>query len=196
MRKVLGNIEKGLLFVVSAPAGTGKTTLVHMLTKEYSAVVQSISCTTRSPRNNEKNGVHYHFIDKEGFEEKIKEGEFLEYAKIYDDYYGTSKKWVEEQRTLGKHVILVIDIQGAQQLKNKADAIYIFIEPPSFEVLQQRLIGRKTENPETVKQRLSWAKQEMQAGKSYDYRIVNEDLEISYQVLKSIIIASEHRKQS
>ena len=113
MNQVLGNISKGLIFVVSAPAGTGKTTLTQMLVDEFPCVIESISFTTRKIRGDEVQGVHYNFISKEEFEEKIADGDFLEYAEIYGEYYGTSRSWVESKRNEGKHVVLVIDTQGA-----------------------------------------------------------------------------------
>lgn len=188
-----GNIKKGLIFVVSAPAGTGKTTLVHRLTQEFSHVVESISCTTRAPRYNETPGVHYHFIDKGAFEQKIAHHEFLEHAEIYGDYYGTCRCWLEEQQLLGKHVVLVIDTQGMMQLQEKIDAISIFILPPSLEVLKSRLIHRQTESNEIIEKRLAWATHEMKEAKSYDYQIVNDDLNKAYEALRSIVIAEEHK---
>lgn len=191
--KLLGNLHKGLVFVVSAPAGTGKTTLVQMLTKEFPCVTQSISYTTRPKRYNEASGDHYHFITTAAFEKKIRENEFLEYVKLYDDYYGTSKKWVAEKQSLGQHVILVIDTQGALQLMDTLDAEFIFIAPPSLEELKERLIQRNTDTREAISKRLSWAEKEMEAAHYYDYRIVNDSLDIAYQALRSVIIAEEHK---
>lgn len=192
--KLLGNKERGQVFIISAPAGTGKTTLVQMLTKEFPCVVVSVSYTTRLPRGEEVNGVHYNFVTKEEFERKIEEGEFLEYAKVYGDYYGTSRHWVENRLSQGKHVLLVIDTQGALSLKEKYPASFIFIAPPSIEELRNRLVRRGTEKPEKIEQRLEWSRNEMQAAKYYDYYIVNDDLHIAYQVLKSILIAVEHSR--
>lgn len=192
MANLLGNLSKGLLFIISAPAGTGKTTLVQMLTKEFPHVVASISHTTRQPRQGEIEGVHYHFISKKEFVKRIDDGEFLEYVKLYDDYYGTHKLWVENQLIQGKHVILVIDTQGAELLK-EMKAIFIFISPPSIEELERRLRSRQTETKDMIEKRLLWAKKEMEAQKNYDYLIINDDLAIAYQVLRSILIAEEHR---
>ena len=191
--KVLGNNSKGLAFVISAPAGTGKTTLVSMLTNEFPFVVGSISYTTRPPRPGEVDGVHYHFVTVETFEKMIEARDFLEYVTLYGHYYGTSRSAVETQIAQGKHVILTIDTQGAIQIKDKFPAIYIFLEPPSMEVLRQRLLGRKTESDEAVHERLEWAASEILAAQNYDYIIVNNDLNIAYQVLRSILIAEEHR---
>ncbi|WP_316358357.1 guanylate kinase [Candidatus Neptunichlamydia sp. REUL1] len=185
--------KKGELIIVSAPAGTGKTTLVHMLKEEYpEEVVQSISCTTRKPRPGEIDGKDYVFLTDEAFEKRVKKGEFLEYATVFGNRYGTSKELVEAQRTDGKHVILVIDTQGAMEIKKKTKALYIFIEPPSIEILEERLKNRRTESPETLKKRLKWAQYEMDQAKHYDYTIVNDDLETAYTVLKSIIVAKNH----
>ncbi len=180
--------------MLSAPAGSGKTTLTEMLVKEFPCVVESISFTTRQPRGKEVDGKHYFFISREEFQRKIIEGEFLEYAEIYGDYYGTSWKWVEEQRNQGKHVVPVIDTQGAAQVREKCLATFVFILPPSLEALRERLTKRKTESPEEIGKRLNWAKKEIEESKKYDYAIVNHDLETSYQVLKSIFIAEEHRR--
>lgn len=191
--KVLGNSDNGLLFVLSAPAGTGKTTLTHLLTKEFPCVVQSISCTSRKPRAGEVDGADYHFLEEKQFEDKIADGEFLEYVRLYDHYYGTSKKWVAEKLNEGKHVVLVIDTQGAFQLKGKIDAAFIFIMPPSLEVLKERLLKRRTESDEMMKKRLQWAAKEIEASANYDYIIINDKLDVAFQVLRSIFIAEEHR---
>lgn len=194
MQKLLGNLEKGLLFVISAPAGTGKTTLVQRLMDEFPCIIQSVSYTTRKKRPNEEDGVHYLFIDRKTFEDKILAGDFLEYAEIYGEYYGTSLRWEEEQRRQGNHVVLVIDTQGAMKVKEKCAAVFIFIKPPSLEVLQERLENRGTEQPRMIEHRMSWAKQEIEAAKKYDYMIINQELEVAYQVLRSIFIAEEHKK--
>ncbi len=148
--KVLGNLKQGLVFVLSAPAGTGKTTLVRLLIQEFPCVVQSISYTTRAPREGEIHGKDYNFITREEFEKKIKANEFLEYVNLYGDYYGTSLAWVNARLKEGKHVILVIDAQGGLQLLGKYPATFIFIKPPSLEVLRQRLLKRRTETLETL----------------------------------------------
>ncbi len=190
--KLLNGLEKGLLFVISAPAGTGKTTLVRMLTKEFSCVVESISCTTRPIRSNEVADKDYHFLSLETFQNKIKAGDFLEYAEVFGNYYGTSKEYVEKQRASGKHVVLVIDTQGAMQLKGKIPAVFVFISPPSLDELKVRLMKRKTESIEVIEERLSWAKKELEMVSSYDYHIVNDHLNMAYEILRSIIIAEEH----
>jgi len=184
----------GMIFVLSAPAGTGKTTLVRMLCEEFSQVVQSISCTTRLPRPQEVPGKDYRFITEKEFEAKMHAGDFLEHAKVFDHYYGTSKEDVLSLQKSGKHVFLVIDTQGALQLKKSHfPAIFIFVSPPSLAVLKERLKGRKTEKEAWIEQRLSWAQKEMEAAPLYDYHIINDELLHAYDILRSIVIAEEHR---
>lgn len=195
MVKLLGNLKRGMLFVVSAPAGTGKTTLVQMLTAEFSCVKTSVSSTTRLPRTGEQHGVHYHFLDTAEFEKKIAEGSFFEHVKLYNDYYGTSQAAVEEMLARGLHVVLVIDTQGALYIKERYPAVLIFIKPPSIEELRRRLIARKTESMEAIEKRLAWSKVELEAASAYDYSIINDELTTAYEVLRSIFIAEEHRQQ-
>lgn len=191
--KLLGNLEKGLLFIVSGPAGTGKTSLVNRLLQEFSCVIASISFTTRKMRPGEVSGVNYHFVSREEFEHKVARGDFLEHVSLYGDYYGTAYATVQEKLDAGKHVVLVIDTQGALLLKGKTQGVFIFIKPPSLDTLRQRLLHRKTESVEVIEERLSYAKGEIDAMSHYDYCIVNDDFEIAYQVLRSIFIAEEHR---
>ncbi len=193
MSKLIGNLDKGLFFIVSAPAGTGKTTLVNRLVEEFPSVVRSVSFTTREPRTGEIEGVHYNFLKENEFKDKIDAEDFVEYVNLYGFYYGTSKTWLSEQVNQGKHVVLVIDTQGGLLLKKKLNATCIFIQPPSMEELRLRLIHRKTENVEVINKRLAWAEKEIADSKNYDYQIINDELDIAYNVLKSIIIAEEHR---
>lgn len=195
IHKVLGGLKKGLLFVVSAPAGTGKTTLVRMLQKEFNCVVESISYTTRPIRPSEVAGRDYHFISTTEFEKRIAEDDFLEYAQVFGNYYGTSSKFVQEQQKKGHHVVLVIDTQGALQLMGSLEAIFIFISPPSIKELSTRLFARKSEDREAIEQRLSWAEKEMALASRYDYHIVNDHLKTAYDVLRSIFIAEEHKNR-
>ncbi len=193
-QKILGNVSQGIVFVLSAPAGTGKTTLVRMLSKEFPCVVESVSCTTRPIRVNEKEGEDYYFLTKENFETRIQRGDFLEYASVFGYHYGTSREYVIKQQKMGKHVFLVIDTQGAMQLKqHHFPAVYIFVSPPSLEALRERLIRRQTENLQKIEERLTWAKQEMTLVKEYDYHIINDNLDNAYVILRSIVIAEEHR---
>lgn len=195
MEQLLGNCGVGLVFIISAPAGTGKTTLVQMLTHEFPSVIASISYTTRSIRPGEINGVHYNFISEEEFRTRIDQGDFLEHVELYGHFYGTSKLWIEDTLKKGKHVILVIDTQGAMQLRKTRSerSIFIFITPPSLEELRKRLTKRKTESAKKITERLEWAKKELLCQTHYDYLIVNDELQIAYQTLRSILIAEEHR---
>jgi guanylate kinase len=192
--QLLGNQAHGLIFVISAPAGAGKTTLVQMLTKEFPSVVRSVTSTTRHPRPGEHEGKDYFFLTRENFEAKIKRGDFLEHAKVFSDYYGTSAQDVKALQAQGKHVVLVIDTQGALQLKKQLkDAVFIFISPPSLEELKKRLHNRKTETPQLIEERLAWADRELKMVNHYDYNVINDHLETAYTVLKSIFIAEDHK---
>jgi len=194
--KLLGTLTKGIVFVVSAPAGTGKTTLVRMLLDEFPCITESISCTTRPIRPGEITDKDYHFLSEKEFENKIEAGEFLEHASVFGNQYGTLKSHVEKQQVLGKHVILVIDTQGALELMSaKHPAVFIFIRPPSLAELRARLFKRKTENIEHIEERLSWAKKEIETAEKYDYQIVNDNLHRAYDILRSILIAEEHKKE-
>jgi guanylate kinase len=164
-----------------------------MLTEEFSCIEMSISCTTRPPRPGEIPGKHYEFLSVLEFQEKISRGDFLEHAQVFGHHYGTLRTRVETQRAAGKHIVLVIDTQGALQLKGKIPAIFIFIKPPSLTELKKRLQRRKTELPEVIEERLAQAKHEIDAASHYDYCIVNDHLMVAYEVLRSIVIAEEHR---
>lgn len=195
--KVIGNLDKGKLFILSAPAGTGKTTLARMASSEFSCVVESVSYTTRAPRGAEIEGHDYFFVSKETFEELIEKQEFLEHAVVFGQHYGTSKKFVNEQLNSGKHVLLVIDVQGAMALKKKKlEAVFIFIKPPSMLALKQRLISRNCDSQEAIDLRLSQAQHEMTFESQYDYQIINDNLNSAFEVLKSILIAEEHKIRS
>lgn len=194
MHPLLGNIKKGFVIILSAPAGTGKTTLVQMLLNEFPDVfTQSISCTTRPPREKEIDGKDYVFLTESAFQKRVERKEFLEHTQVFDHHYGTLKQTVDKQQSLGKHVILVIDTQGALHLKKTLKALFIFIAPPSIETLRERLEKRQTESKAVIQKRLDWAQNEMDQAAHYDYQIINDDLETAYLVLKSIVIAEEHR---
>lgn len=185
--------KKGRVFVISAPAGTGKTTLVKKLLKDFPNLKMTISSTTRDKRESEVEGEDYFFIDKETFEARIKDGQFIEYVNLYDHYYGTAKDSIQKLVQKGLNVILVIDTEGALNIKKIMDATLIFIMPPSLEELAARLEKRQTEKEDVRKKRLIWAKHEIKDAKHYDYIVVNDHLKTAYEVLKSIFIAEDHR---
>lgn len=193
MTCVLGDYPKGLAFIISAPAGTGKTTLAQKLIQEFPEVVASISFTTRAPRVGEIQGRDYHFVSEEEFHKRIKADDFLEHVQLFGNYYGTSREWIEERQKERKHVLMVIDTQGAMLLKGQFPAVFIFIQPPSLEELRKRLLLRGTEEEKVVEKRLERASIELEVANQYDYQIVNDDLTVAYQVLKSILIAECHR---
>ena len=195
MQKLLGNLKKGLIFVVSAPAGTGKTTLVRMLCDEFDCVHKSVSFTTRSARANEVAGRDYNYISDAEFKKVIAQQGFLEYAKVFGHYYGTGRSDVDALRNQGKHVVLVIDTQGALQLMEQIKGVFTFIRPPSISELRHRLESRKSDSMDSIEQRLSWAEKEMSMAERYDYQIVNDNLKTAYEALRSIVIAEEHRNQ-
>lgn len=180
----------GCLFVVSAPSGTGKTTLVSRLCSEIEGIALSVSYTTRSPRSNEVEGVHYHFVDTNSFKDMIERGDFIEWAVVHNNYYGTSKQEILKRLQSGLDTILDIDTQGAQEIKRLfPDSVLIFIMPPSFEELKRRLYLRGTDDEETISIRLKRAEEEIDKSTSYDYIVVNDDLERSLQELKCIVLA-------
>ncbi len=185
---------KGLLVVVSAPSGTGKTTLCHMLLKEFENMEFSVSYTTRPPRKGEVNGKDYFFVSKEEFERMVEEGDFLEWANVYGNLYGTSKSQVLRALNEGKDILLDIDVQGALQVKkNLPEAVLIFIMPPSFDELERRLKHRGTDSEDVIKRRLETAKEEIKKAVYYDYIVVNDVLEVAFDKLKSIVTAEKCR---
>jgi len=190
---LLNPLPYGLAFVVSAPAGGGKTTLVEMLIKEFDSAKLNISATTRPKRPSEVEGYHYCFVNDSEFEEKLKKGHFLEHVENFGYKYGTDREYIESVRKKGKHIFLVIDTQGATQLMKLYDAIYIFIMPPSKEVLAERLRNRQTESEESFRLRLARSDEEIKTRDLYDYAIINDDLAQAYQVLRSIFISETYR---
>jgi len=182
--------ERGSLFVVSGPSGVGKGTLCNLLLKRVDNIFLSISVTSRPRRGKEKDGVDYYFTTSEDFEEKIKKNEFLEWAKVYNNYYGTPRLTVEEKLNEGYDVLLEIDVQGAMKVKQSMpEGIFIFILPPSLEELERRIIKRGTESEESIRLRMKKAREELKAAPFYDYVIVNDDLEIAARKLQSIVFA-------
>ena len=178
------------IFVISSPSGGGKTSLIKKLLKDprSEGTVLSISHTTREKRLNEKDGVDYFFTDKKSFEDKIKKNDFLEYATVFDNYYGTSQETVNTQVSQGKTVILELDWQGAKQVKSKIPCYLIFLLPPSIDDLKKRLIDRNLDESEIIEKRIKEAKNEISNSKIYDFLILNDNFEMALQDLKSIIL--------
>ena len=186
--------NKGLLIVVSGPSGAGKDTICQKLIKDDFNIWMSVSMTTRKPRPLEKDGVDYFFVSKEDFLNKINNNTFLEYASYNDNYYGTPKDKVEEKLNEGKDVILVIDINGAINIKKIIpSALFIFIMPPDMETLKNRLIGRKTESKDKVVERFITAYNEVNNYKKYNYVVVNDKVEDAVNKVKSIIQSEKCR---
>jgi len=187
----------GQLFVISAPSGVGKTTLIRSLLRELPELKFSVSCTTRPPRLGEADGKDYHFLMREAFLAGIKAGRFLEWAQVHGEYYGTDRLKLEAWLEAGKDVLLDIDVQGARQVRCLFPlAHYLFILPPSWEVLGQRLQARGTEAPEQIAARLSAARREVQAAPWYDFIVVNDVLEAAVADLIAIIRAARCRRMA
>ncbi len=188
------------MLVVSAPSGAGKSTLCNRLVEEFPNIAYSISCTTREPRGDEKDGIHYFFLSKKEFKERARNGEFLEYAKVHGNLYGTLEDTVLFAMEEGRHVLLDSDVQGAKQIRQSLSRLDprhpvrrgftdIFISPPSFEELEQRLRGRATDKEKVIRKRLQNAKNEMDFASEYSHQIVNDDLETAYQELKNVVLS-------
>ena len=186
--------RKGLLLVVSGPSGAGKGTICKALLNKNDQIKLSVSATTRKPRNGEVHGVNYFFIEKEEFAKMIENGEFLEYAQIYDNFYGTPKAAIIECLEKGQDVILEIEMQGARQIKEVyPEGVFIFVLPPSLEELKSRIVGRGTETQEEMEKRFSCAFEEINQIVNYDYFIVNEDIEKSVSDVEAIICAEKNK---
>ena len=180
----------GILFVVSAPSGAGKTSLVRALLSAEPEVRLSISYTTRRPRPGEADGRDYHFVTPDDFERMLEAGEFLESATVHGNRYGTSQKWIQSELSLGHDVLLEIDWQGAQQVRKlMRGVVSIFILPPSLEALQERLVGRGQDSEEVIARRLDAAREEMSHGAEFEYAIINDDFDRAARDLTSIIRA-------
>ena len=189
-------MEKGVLVVVSGLSGAGKGTICKRLLEKYPDYVLSVSATSRKPRKGEENGREYFFITKDEFEDMIRDGKLLEYARYVENYYGTPKEWVEQQLESGKNIILEIELQGAFQIRDKIpEAVLVFILPPDMEELKRRLIGRGTESMEEIEKRLERAAEEMAFVPEYDYVIVNDEVEKSVDMLHNIVRSEKERVQ-
>ncbi|MEI6891143.1 MAG: guanylate kinase [Pontiella sp.] len=196
----LSRPSRPLMIVVSAPSGCGKSTLCDRLLNEFPKIISSVSCTTRAPRGEEKDGEHYFFSAKKEFKERIKRSEFLEWAKVHGNYYGTLEDTVLYAMEEGNHVLLDIDVQGAKQLREsliRMDPRHpirrgftdIFVSPPSMEELEKRLRGRGTDEEKVIKKRLDAAAGEMKCAKEYSFQIMNDDLETAYHELRTVILS-------
>lgn len=187
--------NRGVLIVISGPSGAGKGTICKaLLEKHKDDIFLSVSATTREPRKGEVHGVNYYFLTKDEFKAKVEEGDFLEWAEVYGNYYGTPKSRVEEMLEKGKNVILEIDIQGALRVKeNTEDGVFIFILPPSMEELKQRIIGRGSETQESLMRRFNSAFQEINYISKYNYGVVNDTVEEAVEKIEHILSAEQCR---
>ncbi len=184
-----------IVFIVSAPSGSGKSTLVGRLLKRLPSLTFSISYTARSPRGSERPGEGYHYITREEFEERIRHGEFLEYAEVFGNYYGTHASVLASAKAEGKDLVLDIDVQGARQLKCKIpEAVSIFVLAPSREVLEQRLRARSEDPEDVILKRLREAAEEIRNYRAYDYVLVNREVDSSVETLAAIVIAERVRR--
>lgn len=190
-------MKKGVLVIVSGFSGAGKGTMVKRLRELHDNYSLSISMTTRNPRPGEENGKHYFFVTKEEFEDRISQDGLIEYATYCDNYYGTPRAYVEECIADGKDVILEIEIQGAMQVKERfPDAIFVFVTPPNAKVLEDRLIGRGTEEKEVVIKRLRRAVEEAEGIENYGYIVVNDELDDAVARLHNIVEAAHLRTEN
>lgn len=190
-------MNEGMLLVLSAPSGCGKTTILRQVMAELPGLAFSVSHTTRQPRPGEINGRDYHFVSPEQFK-SIRDQQpsgFLEWAEVHGNFYGTARQEVESRLTAGMDVVLDIDVQGAEQVRRNAQPVTVFIAPPSLAELERRLRGRGTESAESLRVRLANAEKEMQAAATYTYLIVNDRLEQAVLALKSVIIAERCRRR-
>ena len=182
--------DKGTLYIVSAPSGAGKTSLVAALVEKVPRLRISVSHTTRTMRPGEEDGVNYHFTDRDSFVRQVEQGRFLEHAEVFGNLYGTSADWVKQTLNGGEDVILEIDWQGATQIRKQLpDAVSIFILPPSLDILAQRLRGRETDDDAVIQRRLDGAQDEMSHFAEFDYLIVNDDFQRALYELKAIVEA-------
>ena len=188
--------DRGLLFIVSAPSGTGKTTLVEKLVQRISNLCLSRSYTSRAARAGEQDGVDYNFISRQRFDEMARAGEFLEWADVFGNYYGTCATDTERCLASGQDLVLVIDVQGARQVRsNGIPSIGIFVLPPSAEILEQRLRGRSKDSEEAIRKRLEVACREVGEFAAYEYVVVNDELDSAVERLRAIVLAERAHVQ-
>ena len=186
--------KQGLLFVVSAPSGAGKTSLCLAITETLEKLTHSVSTTTRKPRSGEIDGRDYYFVSEKRFREMIEAGDFAEWAEVHSHLYGTSRRGLDVMVSKGRDVILDIDTQGAKQIKAKyATAVFIFIMPPSLDILEERLRNRKSDNEDEIKRRMQRSREEIKEYAMYDYLIINRDFDRALTELRSIVIAERCR---
>lgn len=184
----------GLMLVICAPSGTGKSTLIRRLTQDFPNFAFSISCTTRAPRPNELDGRDYHFLSTAEFLARRERGFFAEWAEVHGHFYGTPKQATAELLSAGRDVVFDIDVQGARQLKRSmSQGAYIFVFPPSREALRARLTGRGTDSPEVIARRLDGANREIAESTWFDHWIINDHLEVAYAQLRAIYLAQKTR---
>ncbi len=184
-----------LVFIISAPSGSGKSTLVAKLKERVAGLLFSVSYTTREPRGQEQSGDHYYYISREEFQQRVARDEFLEHAEVFGNYYGTHRSFLDKAREQGLDLVLDIDVQGARQLKNRIpDAISIFILAPSRKILEKRLRDRSEDREEVIQRRLREAAEEIRNYASYDYAVVNSEVEAAADTLASIVKAERARR--
>jgi guanylate kinase len=194
--EVASTTDRGMLIVVSSPSGGGKGTLIDRVLKTLPGVSYSVSYTTRAPRGSEQDGREYFFVDTAAFEQMIQRGDFLEWANVYGHLYGTSAAQVERERAAGRDIILEIDVQGAASIRQKIpDQVSVFILPPSFELLRERLVARGTDSPADLERRLRGAPSEVEQYKHFQYVILNDDINRASQQLASVIYAERARRE-
>jgi len=186
--------SKSFLIILSAPSGGGKSSILTELIKTNPRVDYSISYTTRAPRGEEQNGIHYHFVTEDEFFARKEQGDFLETANVFGRWYGTSISYIRSRLDLGRHVAMDIDVQGAAQITHTdVPRVKIFIIPPSMQILRERLIKRGTDSMQEIEKRLRIAHEELKDIPDYDYLVINDDLHIAVQDVQNIIAAEEHR---
>jgi guanylate kinase len=182
-------MKRGKLVVISAPSGSGKTTIARAIMQQYPSMLFSVSATTRAPRSGEVDGRDYFFLAREEFQKRVQQGDLVEWEEIYGDYYGTLKSEVDRALNRGSVMLFDVDVKGALSIKRTYpdDSLLIFIKPPSFDVLQHRLLNRKTEDEATIKRRLDRVPMELEKGDQFDWQVVNDDLPTAIRKVDEII---------